>query len=65
MILRREGGVIDIDRVEERIKWVGARSMKRAIEIVCVCVQVKDIGRLTYQNIRGHRSSLCVAGKHD
>ena len=33
----REGGVIDIDRVEERIKWVGARSMKRAIEIVCVC----------------------------
>ena len=34
---RREEGVIDIDRVEERIKWVGARSMKRAIEIVCVC----------------------------
>ena len=33
---RREGGVIAIDRVEERIKWVGARSMKRAIEIVCV-----------------------------
>ena len=22
--MRREGGVIDIDRVEERIKWVGA-----------------------------------------
>ena len=43
--MRREGGVIDIDRVEERIKWVGARWMKRAIEIVCV--QVKDIGRLT------------------
>ena len=37
---RREGGVIAIDRVEERIKWVGARSMKRAIEIVCVCVCV-------------------------
>ena len=35
--MRREGGVIDIDRVEERIKLVGARSMKRAIEIVCVC----------------------------
>ena len=35
--MRREGGVIDIDRVEERIKWVGARSMKRAIKIVCVC----------------------------
>ncbi len=35
--MRREGGVIDINRVEERIKWVGARSMKRAIEIVCVC----------------------------
>ena len=35
--MRREGGVIDIDRVKERIKWVGARSMKRAIEIVCVC----------------------------
>ena len=34
---RREGGAIAIDRVEERIKWVGARSMKRAIEIVCVC----------------------------
>ena len=61
--MRREGGVIDIDRVEERIKWVGARSMKRAIEIVCV--QVKDIGRLTYRNIRGHKSSLCVAGRHD
>ena len=38
--MRREGGVIAIDRVEERIKWVGARSMKRAIEIVCVCVCV-------------------------
>ena len=35
--MRREGGVIAIDRVKERIKWVGARSMKRAIEIVCVC----------------------------
>ena len=35
--MRREGGVVDIHRVEERIKWVGARSMKRAIEIVCVC----------------------------
>ena len=34
---RREGRVIGTDRVEERIKWVGARSMKRAIEIVCVC----------------------------
>ena len=33
---RREGGVIAIDRVEDRIKWVGARLMKRAIEIVCV-----------------------------
>jgi hypothetical protein len=33
--MRTEGGVIDIDRVEERIKCVGARSMKRAIEIVC------------------------------
>ena len=31
--------------------------MKRAIEIVCV--QVKDIGQLTYQNVRGHRAS-CV-----
>ena len=56
-------GVIDIDRVEERIKWVGARSMKRAIEIVCV--QAKDIGQLTYRNIRGHKASLCVAGRHD
>ena len=27
-----------------------------------VCVQVKDIGRLTYRNVTGHRSSLCVAG---
>ena len=69
--MRREGGVIDIDRVEERIKWVGARSMKRAIGIVCVCVcvcvcvQVKDIGRLAYRNVRGHMSSLCVAGRHD
>ena len=61
--MRREGGVIDIDRVEERIKWVGARSMKRAIKIVCV--QIKDIGRLAYRNIRGHRESLCVAGRHD
>ena len=26
------------DPREERIKWVGERSMKRAIEIVCVCV---------------------------
>ena len=26
-----------MNRVKERIKWVGARSMKRAIEIVCVC----------------------------
>ena len=61
--MRREGGVIDTDRVEERIKSVGARSMKRAIEIVCV--QVKDIGQLTYQNVRGHRASLCVVGRHD
>ena len=61
--MRGEGGVIDIDRVKERIKWVGARSMKRAIKIVWV--QVKDIGRLTYQNVRGHMASLCVAGKHD
>ena len=30
----REG--LAIDRVKERIKWVGARSMERAIEIVCV-----------------------------
>ena len=36
-IHEKRGGVIAIDRVEERIKWVGARSMKRAIEIVCVC----------------------------
>ena len=63
--MRREGGVIAIDRVEDRIKWVGARSMKRAIEIVCVCVQVKDIARLAYRNVRGHMSSLCVAGRHD
>ena len=35
--MRREGGVIDLDRVKERIKWVGATSMKRAIEIACVC----------------------------
>ena len=32
---------------------------------VCVCVQVKDIGRLAYRNVRGHMSSLCVAGRHD
>ena len=63
--MRREGGVIAIDRVEERIKWVGARSMKRAIEIVCVCVQVKDIGRLAYRNVRGNMSSLCVVGRHN
>ena len=61
--MRIEGGVIDTDRVEERIKWVGARWMKRAIEIVCV--QVKYIGRLTYQNVRGHRASLCVVRRHD
>ena len=61
--MRKEGGVIDIDRVKENIKWVGARSMKRDIEIVCV--QVKDIGRLSYWNVRGHMSSLCVAGRHD
>ena len=29
----------------------------------CVCVQVKDIGRLAYRNVRGHTSSLCVAGR--
>ena len=34
--MRREGGIIAIDRVEERMKWVGARWMKRAIKIVCV-----------------------------
>ena len=56
---------MDVDRVEERIKWVGARSMKRAIKILCVCVQVKDIGRLAYRNVRRHMSSLCVAGRHD
>ena len=39
---------------------MGARSMKRAIEIVCV--QVKDIGRLTYQNVRGHRASFVWQG---
>ena len=61
--MRREGGVIDIDRVEERIKWVGVRSMKRVIEIVCV--KVKDIVRLTYRNVRGHMASLFVAGRHD
>ena len=61
--MRREGGVIYIDRVEERIKWVGARSMKRAIKIVCV--RVKYIGRLTYRNVGGHMASLCVAGRHD
>ena len=61
--MRREGGVIDIDRVEERIKCVGARSMKKAIEIVCV--HVKDIGRLTYRNVRGYKASLCAAGRHD
>ena len=33
--MRRDGGAIHIDRVEEKIKCVGARSMKRAIEIVC------------------------------
>ena len=34
--MRREGGVIDIDRVEERIKWVGARSMKKPSKLfVC------------------------------
>ena len=42
---------------------MGARSMKRAIEIVCV--QVKDIGRLAYRNVRGHMASLCVAGRHE
>ena len=63
MIHEKRGRVIDIDRVEERIKWVGARLMKRVIEIVCV--QVKDIGRLAYRNVRGHMSSLCVAGRHD
>ena len=31
----------------------------------CVCVQVKDIGRLTYRNVRWHMSSLCVAGTYD
>ena len=61
--MRREGGDIDIDRVKERIKWVSARSMKRAIKIVCV--QAKGIGRLTYRNVRGHKASLCVAGRHD
>ena len=30
----------------------------------CVCVQVKDIGRLAYRNVRGHMSSLCVVGRH-
>ena len=28
----------------------------------CVCVQVKDIGRLAYRNVKGHTSSLCGQG---
>ena len=30
----------------------------------CVRVQVKDIGRLTYRNVRGHRASLCVGERY-
>ena len=61
--MRREGGFIDIYRVKERIKCVGARSMKRAIKIVFV--HIKGIGRLTYRNVRGQRASLCVARRDD
>ena len=44
--------------MEERIKWVCARWMKRAIEIVCV--QVKDIGRLTSTRTSEGTWQVCV-----
>jgi hypothetical protein len=40
---------------------MGARSIKRASEIVCA--HVKDIGWLAYWNVKGDRYSLCVAGR--
>ena len=40
---------------------MGARSIKRASEIVCA--HIKDIGWLAYWNVRGDMFSLCVAGR--
>ena len=61
--MRREGGVIAIDRVEERIKWVGARSMKRAIDIVCVCVCATQRYRATDLPERQRAQGKFVCGR--